>query len=180
MLLSSARRVALVLTACAAVATMSVNPVAAQLVGPRPQHVVFGGVGEKTTTSETPFVIGYQYLAPASPWVLGFDIAAEGEQYDNTYGSSSVEQALSFNALVGLGFRVGKRSHVGVSGLLGARQTGKDCPESYLGYQCYADEDPSVSYTANFGVVAHIAYRHLMIGARKTSVSTQALIGVAF
>jgi hypothetical protein len=167
------------LAACVAVVTSSANTVAAQVIGPRPQHVVFGGVGEKGTDAATPFVIGYQYLAPRH-WVFGLDIAGEGEQNDNTYGSSSIEQALSFNALVGLGARIGKHTHVGVSGLLGARETGKDCPESYLGYQCYADENPSISYTANVGVVGHIAYRHVMLGGRMTSVSTQALVGVAF
>lgn len=143
--------------------------------------VIYGGWGPpKSASEEFSLSVGYLYLSPTSPWEGGFDIAGEGTMIDGTYGSTTIERGISFNLTLGQGLRLGTKWQIGIAGLLGMRQTSSDCPSSYLGYACYADRAPDVSHGLNIGAVAHIAYRGLMLGARRTNVSTQALLGVTF
>jgi hypothetical protein len=58
--------------------------------------------------------------------------------------------------------------------------TNKECADSYLGYECYADEDPTYSYAVNYGALAHLSYKRIMVGARRTGESTQAVLGYLF
>src|SRR5262245_7036748 len=148
----------------------------AQPVNRKPQAGFYGGLGDPKIEPLVPLSFGMLYFAQSSPLVIGGDFGVEGTQNDGTYGVETTEPSYSINFVIGLGARVGDW-HLGISGLLGARQSSTECPESYLGYQCYADEDPTVHFTANKGGIAHIAYKRIMLGARKTSVSTQALIG---
>ena len=112
-------------------------------------------------------VIGLLFDAASVAW--GFDVAQEGLMTDRTGGSADVrydyvpndtEKAASFNAVVALPLSLGQSAgEVMLGALLGARTTRRECPagQSYLGYDCYADEDPDVSYKVNGGVLG--AYR---------------------
>jgi hypothetical protein len=146
-----------------------------------PKNAVFAGVGKQAASSTPAWSVGYLYLSPTSSWTIGGDFAGEGASRNNTTGNNNtIEQAFSFNLLVGQSLRVGHGWRIGVAGLLGARTTNKSCDSSYLGYQCYADTQPTVNYTVNAGGLAHISYKSLMLGGRLTGESTQAIVGVSF
>jgi hypothetical protein len=148
---------------------------------------VYGAVGKANTKSvvgteaPTPFAVGVFYTPTGGKLDLGFDIAGEGTKLDSTYGRvNNVAQALSFNALIGTKLASVGSVRVDVAGLVGARQKSQSCPASYLGYQCYADRAPDVVYTLNYGAVVTLGYRRLLVGARVTGESTQAMLGIRF
>ena len=138
-------------------------------------------MGDPNTKPSLPWTVGYLYVSPTSPWTFGGDLAGEGVSLDNTSGqNNTVRQGLSFNVLAGPHIRLGDQFSAGVAALLGGRQTGQRCDESYLGYQCYADQAPSVSYGLNYGAVAHLSFKNVLLGARRTGESAQLLVGVSF
>ena len=156
-------------------------PSAAQKTGPAAvQNTIYGGAGTQRSSPDVPFVIGYLYMPPKELWTVGVDFAAEGVYTDGTYGSYTVERAPSLNLLVGFHSRLEYGWRFGAAALLGARLTDKDCPNSYLGYQCYADADPTVNYGVNYGALVHLSFKNVMLGARRTGESSQVGVGVAF
>jgi len=149
-------------------------------------HVIFGGVGfagqsELDKSNDTPWSVGYMYNSEHNNAFLGIDIAGEGTSLDNTSGQNNhVTQGLSFNMLAGKNLHFNQDWRAGVGVLLGARQTGESCPDSYLGYRCYADEKPDTSYDFNYGGLLHVTYKRVLAGARVTPESYQVILGLAF
>ncbi|MFQ1699254.1 hypothetical protein ACJ5NV_01530 [Loktanella agnita] len=142
-----------------------------------------GGVNNESKVQEiddTPFVIGMLAQLPNSGVLFGFDIAGEGEMLDSTYGSNGIRQAFSFNVLFGGNLMDDGNTRIGASLLLGMRETFADCPDSYLGYQCYADREPDTDYDLNYGGLLSVSFDNLTIGVRATEVSTQAVVGLSF
>jgi hypothetical protein len=147
---------------------------------PRAQMTVYLGGGTKEPGMDMPALsAGFLYFNNTLPWALGVDAAMEGALRDATYGSVSTEQGYSFNALGGGSLRVGD-GRIGVAGLIGARATGRSCPSSYLGYQCYADADPTVNYKLNLGGVVHVSFKRFLVGFRHTEQSDQVIAGGVF
>ena len=126
------------------------------------------------------FTVGYLRVSNKSRLLGGADISYEGTMLDGTYGSYSTRGAFSFNGIVGV--NVAKKGSVrfDVAGLIGVREKTTDCPASFLGYACYADEPPSRSYSVNYGGIATFSYKKFVIGARVTGASTQGLVGIRF
>jgi hypothetical protein len=151
-----------------------------------PQHVVFAGVGpakrgDPSTSDGTPWSLGYLYRAANSKVYWGIDVAGEGTSLNNTSGNVNVvEQGLSFNLLVGRTLNLGSHWRAGAGVLAGIRLTGKSCPDSYLGYQCYADEEPKEDYAFNYGAMLHLSFEKVLIGARASGESLQVMFGIAF
>lgn len=160
--------------------------VVSELPAQAAQHVLFGGLGaaaggNPSEYAGTPWVVGYTYRTTKKPVYLGFDIAGEGTSLNNTSGMDDVvEQGISFNFLIGGSTAFWTHWRAWGGALVGFRQTGKSCPDSYLGYECYADEDPDVDYGANIGVTGNLAFKKLLVGARLTGESTQYVVGVVF
>ncbi len=148
-------------------------------------RVIYIGMGSQTDTAsetadETPFSIGVYAKPGDGPFLFGLDYGREGAMLDSTYGSDEIRMANSFNLLVGTSLMEGQ--HVTVDALLmvGMRESVSDCPDSYLGYQCYADTAPDTSYEANFGAVVMTSFESFAVGVRATSESTQLSVGLAF
>lgn len=156
------------------------------LVSAAAQHVLLGGIGNSRQSDpnadrSTPWSFGYLYRGANSPVFWGVDIAGEGTSINNTSGySDEPEQGFSFNLLAGRSVALGQTGRLGLGAVLGFRRVGSSCPDSYLGYECYADEPPDVDYDLNAGVTAHLIFRKLFAGARVTSESEQYLIGIVF
>jgi hypothetical protein len=151
------------------------------------EYAIYGAGGAATTKSvvgtsqTTPFAVGFLYTRADGKIDLGFDVAAEGTKLDSTYGRvNKVAQAISINGLIGTRVAGKGAMRLDVAGLIGARQKSQSCPASYLGYQCYADQKPDVIYTLNYGAVVTLGYHRLLVGARITGESTQAMLGIRF
>lgn len=154
----------------------------------QPRNVLFVGVGhtlwrpDSTRSDQIPWSIGY--LHSTSSFFVGFDFAGEGTMLDNTTGKNNeVHQGLSLNLLAGKNIPLGANARIGVGILAGARMTGKSCAgigNSYLGFQCYADQDPAEEYALNYGAVLHLTVRRVLFGARVSGESVQGMLGVAF
>jgi hypothetical protein len=136
--------------------------------------------GDVTKSDEIPFAIGYiNQAAPKTIW--GLDIAREGTMLDSTWGQdSAVSSAFSFNLLYGVNVTNNEKSRLDVAALLGARESFSSCPDSYLGYQCYADTSPDTKYKVNYGVVVTYTHGKGLFGIRATGESVQALVGMKF
>lgn len=158
----------------------------AQTAPPPRASVLYVGVGTSVSTElgssqATPWSVGYLYQIPTSRVFIGADLSGEGTAYNNTSNRyNEVEQGLALNVLVGGAVPLGKGSRFGLGALVGGRQTGKSCADSYLGYQCYADQAPEVSYDVNMGGVAYLALGRLVLGGRVTTESRQATFGFTF
>ena len=150
------------------------------------ENAVYFGVGgsvksDSIKSNEKPLSVGYMRLSNTTNSVYGFDIAREGTMLDSTYGkNNSVRSGTSYNALVGLNLSKSDYSRFDVALLIGAREKTKSCPSSYLGYQCYANTDPDSTYTVNYGLVATGTYKSVLLGARVTGESAQAMLGLRF
>ena len=150
------------------------------------QYRVYFGAGSVEPATATmdaarPLSIGFLTLPdPDTGIFYGVDLGIEGIMLDSTYGRYKVpEQGVSFNGIVGRSF--GSESFAFDFGLLvGSRQTERSCPPSGVGYQCYADQDPDVSYAINYGALATLNFNDFFVGIRTTEVSQQTIIGVSF
>lgn len=145
----------------------------------------YGGAGINNDSADlriddTPFVLGVLFYPSAQSFVLGFDIAGEGEMLDSTFGSNELRQAYSFNAVIGGNVYRSDTVRTDVSAVIGFRETFADCPDSFLGFQCYADQEPETEYTFNYGAMFSVNIENFMIGLRLTEQSAQALIGISF
>ena len=135
--------------------------------------ILYAGAGETETYSEppiatfsvTPYSAGYMTRLIISPnFVLGVDAGLEGADFDNTSASAS------YNLLTGLNFALTDSIRLYAVGLLGVRKE-FDCDARGQSVSCEESNEP------NTGGIVAIQYRRLMIGARATSESTQAIIG---
>jgi hypothetical protein len=91
-----------------------------------------------------------------------------------------IEQGFAYDLLVGTCVSIGPDWRAGAGVLAGMRNKGQYCPDSYLGYECYADQDPNVTYAFNYGAMLHLAFRKAAIGARASGESLQLMFGIAF
>tara|TARA_B100000242_G_scaffold199186_1_gene144085 strand:+ start:161 stop:712 length:552 start_codon:yes stop_codon:yes gene_type:complete len=114
--------------------------------------------------------------------ILGFDIAGEGTMLDSTYGGyDDLAQGVSYNFLYGVDVSENKdnKFHVGI--ILGFIEEEADCPDSFLGYQCYADQPPDYEYGFNGGGFATYSLdENVNLGLRATSNSTQLTLGFKY
>lgn len=136
----------------------------------------FGNFSDNTLA----FTFGYLRVLNKSRLMGGVDIAYEGTMLDGTYGSYSTRGALSFNGILGVNVAKNDDVRFDIAGLTGAREKTTDCPASFLGYACYANRPPSRTYSVNYGGIAAVSYKKLVIGARATGASTQGLLGIRF
>ena len=87
---------------------------------------------------------------------------------------------MSVNLLVGANVIDNGRFKADAAFLVGFRDSSLDCPDSYLGYQCYADEAPTPTYKENLGAVITISFDRFTLGVRATGESTQVIAGLRF
>lgn len=151
------------------------------------ENIIYAGAGKSIKeespcrSGKTPFSIGYIRASKSSVMTWGFDVSQEGTKLDSTWGQTEeVTQGTSFNLLVGGKVMGSQNTRVDALILVGARQTTASCPDSYLGYRCYADADPNNTYAINYGGVLSVSFNRLMLGARVTGESAQGLIGLRF
>jgi hypothetical protein len=129
----------------------------------------------------TAISLGYLRVSNASNIVWGADVSGEGTMLDSTGGNTNkAKRATSFNLLAGANIGKYESNRFDAALVLGAREKTSHCPNSYLGYQCYANSDPKNSYDVNYGLVLTWAYKSVMLGVRATGESTQALFGFRF
>ena len=109
-------------------------------------------------------------------------IFGEGTMLDSTYGGyDDLAQGFSFNFLYGIDVSKNQNDKISVGLLIGLIEEEQDCPDSYLGYQCYADESPDTEYGFNGGgFLNYSVSESLNLGLRATSNSTQLTIGFKF
>lgn len=148
------------------------------------RSLIYGGVGQASDdefeVDTLPWSLGFMLQPATSRFAFGFDIGGEGTKLDSTFGQDSLKQARSYNLLLGGNVATTGDTRIDAGLLLGARETVQDCPDSFLGYQCYADEEPDTEYEVNYGVVVSVSYRRAMFGVRATGESVQALVGFRF
>ena len=135
---------------------------------------------ETITGNDIPYSIGIMAMPAGSPMVIGIDIAGEGEMFDSTFGGEQFRQALSINLLVGGSLYADRRVQADAALLVGARETVADCPDSFLGFQCYADADPTIEYSVNYGALLVTSIDRAAVGLRVTTESTQLAVGFRF
>lgn len=132
-------------------------------------------------SDETPWAVGWVSHSQDSNASWGFEIAGEGTMLDSTYDNdNAIKQAISFNLIGAINLSTAPDWRVDLGLLAGVRQTAKDCPDSYLGFQCYADQPPDTDYSFNSGGVLFIGYELLSIGFRTTGESNMVTLGVNF
>lgn len=135
---------------------------------------------DPTQNGDVPLSFGIIGFAP-SGLDIGFDFGREGTMLDSTWGQNDpVAQASSFNLILGHKISSTETSRLDIGALIGLRQAVADCPDSYLGYQCYADTAPNVSYEMNYGVVMTLSLQKALLGVRATGESVQAIVGLRF
>jgi len=149
-------------------------------------NVFYFGVGSSSgdddENDDTPWSLGILHNSPTSDRVYGFDISGEGTMLDSTYGGyNDLAQGFSFNFLYGFDISENKDDKLSVGLIIGFIEEEQDCPDSYLGYQCYADESPDNEYGFNGGgFLNYSVSESLNLGLRATSNSTQLTIGFKF
>jgi hypothetical protein len=173
------------LTLCGATAfAQDANPLPG--TAPSFQNTFYIGAGKARTdhsfeNDDTPFSIGFMHQLSGRKLILGGDISREGTVLDSTWGrDDAAKQATSFNLLVGASVIDQGKFKTDAALLVGIREDTKDCADSYLGYQCYADSEPETDYKGNVGVVLNFSFDRMTVGVRATGESTQILAGVRF
>ena len=147
--------------------------------------VFYVGAGAASTgnpqkSDDRPMSIGFISASNPNGPAWGLDFSGEGTKLESNGSRTTVKQATSINVLLGTNLGKSENTRFDAALLLGARTSSSTCPTSYLGFQCYADEPPKTSYDFNFGVVATVSYKSLVLGVRATGQSTQALVGFRF
>ncbi len=99
---------------------------------------------------------------------------------DSAYAGDALRQALSLNALIGANVYKTSGIRTDASLNLGLRESFADCPDSFIGFQCYADQEPEVDYDFNYGALINFFFESVTLGIRATQVSTQAVLGFNF
>lgn len=145
------------------------------------ENVIYVGGGSAKedsygNTGGSPATLGYIRQSNIKYFVWGVDISGEGPMYHN----SMPKKSTSFNIIFGNNFHKTESGRLDAGFLIGMREKSSSCPRSYLGYSCYADADPSVKYTGNFGGIITWTQNKFMIGARVTDQSKQVILGLRF
>ena len=157
------------------------------------ERYVYGGASseENENTGNTPFAIGMLWAKNSS--IYGGDIAREGSYLDTTGANlnpggnrfpAKWKNAYSINGLYGAKLNKSGNFQVYAMGLLGIRQSSRDCSAgldgSFHGYDCFADTDAEQEYDLNFGGMLMIDMAGITIGARVTGESTMGILGFRF
>lgn len=130
---------------------------------------------------DTPWSIGFMHQLDGRKLILGGDLGREGTMIDSTWGQNDTPtQATSFNFLLGGNMVETGGFRADAALLLGIRESFADCPDSSLGYQCWADTAPDTEYTGNVGGLLALSFDRVMVGLRATGESTQILGGFRF
>lgn len=151
-----------------------------------PTNILYVGSGVSVdksvfATKDRPYSIGYISTYEDSSAVWGIDLAQEGTELNSTWGQkNSITSGTSINLLIGRNISQDQNYRLDVALLAGARSKSQECPKSYLGFQCYADAKPDVSYAFNYGAVIALSYKNFTIGTRLTAESRQLLLGFRF
>ena len=149
-------------------------------------NVFYFGIGSASGGSDEnddmPWSLGILHNSPTSDSVFGFDISGEGTMIDSTYGGyNDKAQGFSFNFLYGFDISENKDEKLSAGLIIGFIEEAQDCPDSYLGYQCYADQTPDAEYGFNGGGFLNYSVNEsLNLGLRATSNSTQLTIGFKY
>lgn len=152
------------------------------------ENIVYGGVGTSSVKSPvgygnldaSPWSVGWLHTEKVSPLVLGLDYSQEGVRYDITWGQRSIRRSNSYNVLIGAKVADNGVVQLNAAAVIGTREANTSCPASYLGYRCYANQDPDVKYKFNYGGMLTLSYRTIMVGVRVTDVSNQMVVGLRF
>ena len=138
--------------------------------------------GGEDENDDMPWSLGVLHNSSTSDRVYGFDISGEGTMLDSTYGGNDdLSQGFSFNFLYGFDISQNKDGKLSAGAVLGFIETEADCPDSYLGYQCYADTKPDYEYSFNGGGFLNYSLNESVnLGLRATSNSTQLTFGFKF
>lgn len=137
--------------------------------------------GSDIENDDTPFSIGFMHQKADSKMIIGFDLGREGTMLDSTWRKdASPEQATSYNLLLGGNLVDTGHFRADLALLAGFREAVSDCPDSHLGYQCYAATAPDIEYKGNFGAVLTLSVDRVVIGLRATGESTQVVAGLRF
>lgn len=145
------------------------------------ENVIYVGGGSAKednygNTGGSPATLGYIRQSNTKDFIWGVDVSGEGPMYHNGMPTKST----SFNITLGQNFHKSEGGRLDAGFLLGMREKSSSCPRSYLGYSCYADTDPNVKYTGNFGGIIAWTQNKFMIGARVTAKSKQVILGLRF
>ncbi len=134
-----------------------------------------------TTSGKSPLAFGYLRTPSGTDNLFGVDIGQEGTLLDSTWGqTNAVNQATSYNFLIGKKLGASGNSRFDGTLILGIREKTSKCPASYIGYQCYANSQPDTTYGFNYGATLFWTYQKATFGLRVTGESTQAIIGIKF
>tara|TARA_B100000609_G_C16980136_1_gene313398 strand:- start:216 stop:659 length:444 start_codon:yes stop_codon:yes gene_type:complete len=137
--------------------------------------------GGEDENDDTPWSIGI--LADiGNDSVIGFDIAGEGTMLDSTYGGyDDLAQGTSYNFLYGADISQSKNDKIHIGLIFGFIETEADCPDSYIGYQCYADQDPDYEHEFNGGgFLTYSLNESINLGLRATKHSTMLTLGIKY
>ena len=157
----------------------------AQETLPNDEALIYLGLGgakqaNETTNGNSPLSLGIMYLRNEGTF-YGFDIAGEGTSLDSTYRRDKEPvQAFSYNLIIARNISKSDNKRFDGGLLLGFRQGAKDCPDSFIGYACYADTNPQIDYNVNYGAVLMYSFEKVSFGLRVTDASVQFLIGRKF
>lgn len=166
---------------CAVVALIALAGMAVAQEG---RNALYLGAGPAPTgfdeNQDTPFSFGVYHVDPHTQFLMGFDIGLEGTRFDGTYGIDTLEQATSFNLLLGRSVYQDSAMAVDLAVVLGFRETAADCADSYIGWACYADVEPEYEYDLNYGGLATVTFQTVMVGLRATESSVQLVAGISF
>lgn len=145
-------------------------------------NLIYVGSGTALNSPEyadKPKTLGFLHLSHSSATVWGLDVSYEGIVQDSSKGKRAI-QAEAFNLLWGTNLHTSENVRLETAFILGIRETTIRCPRSTSGYQC----DPGVVAKTDFGINGGVAlfwsYKNLMLGARLTEKSKQALLGIKF
>lgn len=147
---------------------------------------LYVGTGTNSSTgslidTSAPYVVGIMFKVPSRNLLVGFDFAGEGTSIDSTWGRSGAPvQATSFNMIVGATLAETARTRTDAGLIIGLRNTSATCASSFLGYRCYADAAPDMTYGVNVGAIATVSFDGFMIGLRATGESAQVVAGLRF
>ena len=150
------------------------------------ENIVYFGVGasdkgDQLKSDQTPITFGFLKLSDTSAGVWGLDIGREGTMLDSTYRlNRAVKQSTSFNLLVGRNLTKSTDWRFDAALILGMREKTSDCPDSFLGFQCYANSEPDTKYGVNYGGLFAVTYKNILLGLRATGESTQGVFGLRF
>ena len=145
------------------------------------ERLIYGGGGTSSSGNQSAFSVGFLIFPNTNDVFWGLDISGEGVKKDSTWGQNNANsRASSYNVLVGKNLMRSETSRIDGALLIGMKEESTSCPRSYLGYQCYADTEPDSTYGFNSGLALLWSNAKLMIGARVTGQSTQALLGFKF